>query len=284
MPESTSSPAPEGGGFLPAARGLAAPLGSVEQPNPRCRTSQALSSSNLQMFDQSKGKGILLLQNSFFLEKMKDAMKYINLEKLASAPVAHEPFEYLIVKEFVKGENKESLLADFPQIQKPGVFSLSELKYGPSFSSFIEELESHALTEILQEKFNIDLEGKPILTTVRGWCSKDRDGNIHTDSEWKLVTLLVYLNEEWEPQGGRLRLLRSKNINDYAAEVPPEWGSLIAFKRSDNSFHGHLPFEGRRRVVMLNWVTSEEKLKQELGRHNFSSLFKKIVPFTIKRN
>ncbi|TFE65719.1 2OG-Fe(II) oxygenase family protein [Methylacidiphilum caldifontis] len=210
-------------------------------------------------------------------------MKYISLEKLASAPVEHDPFEYLVVKGFVKTEYKDQLLSDFPQIKKPGVFPLSEVQFGPSFSSFIEELESPALTEILQEKFNIELLNRPILTTVRGWCSKDRDGNIHTDSVWKLVTLLIYLNEEWEPQGGRLRLLRSKNINDYVAEVPPEWGSLIAFKRSDNSFHGHLPFEGQRRVVMLNWVTDQETLNKELGRHNFSSLFKKFVPFTIKR-
>ncbi|WP_242524311.1 2OG-Fe(II) oxygenase family protein [Methylacidiphilum caldifontis] len=210
-------------------------------------------------------------------------MKYISLEKLASTPVEHDPFEYLVVKGFVKTENKDQLLSDFPQIKKPGVFPLSEVQFGPSFSAFIEELESPALTEILQEKFNIELLNRPILTTVRGWCSKDRDGNIHTDSVWKLVTLLIYLNEEWEPQGGRLRLLRSKNINDYVAEVPPEWGSLIAFKRSDNSFHGHLPFEGQRRVVMLNWVTDQETLNKELGRHNFSSLFKKFVPFTIKR-
>lgn len=210
-------------------------------------------------------------------------MKYLLLEKLLSAPVITDPFEYVIVKGFVNIETKETLLSDFPKIQKPGVFPLSELNYGPAFASFIEELESPQLTEIIQEKFRINLQNRPILTTVRGWCSKDRDGNIHTDSEWKLVTLLIYLNEEWEPQGGRLRLLRSKNINDFAAEVPPDWGSLIIFKRSDNSYHGHLPFEGERRVVMLNWVTDQEKLKKELERHNFSSLFKKLVPFTIKR-
>jgi len=31
-------------------------------------------------------------------------------------------------------------------------------------------------------------------------------------------------------------------------EVPPSDGTLVAFKRSDNSWHGHKPFSGKRRV------------------------------------
>ena len=40
-------------------------------------------------------------------------------------------------------------------------------------------------------------------------------------------------------------------------EVPPTEGTLLAFRRADNSWHGHKPFAGERRVIQFNWVTSE---------------------------
>ena len=50
----------------------------------------------------------------------------------------------------------------------------------------------------------------------------------------KVVTVLIYFNENWPQEGGRLRLVRSpNNINDYAAEVMPEGGNLIAFRRNE---------------------------------------------------
>ena len=95
------------------------------------------------------------------------------------------------------------------------------------------------------------------MITVRGRCAA-KDGRIHTDSETKLVTVLIYFNEPWEAKGGRLRLLRSPtDLNDMIGEVPPEAGTMIAFRRSDKSYHGHEPYEGVRRYVMINWMTSD---------------------------
>jgi SM-20-related protein len=100
---------------------------------------------------------------------------------------------------------------------------------------------------------------------------------VHTDAKWKILSVLLYLNPSWESAGGRLRLLRGKNIEQTAVEVVPKWGTLLAFKRSDHSWHGHLPAEGERRVVQLNWVTSQEKADSELNRHRRSGLFKRLL-------
>ena len=53
--------------------------------------------------------------------------------------------------------------------------------------------------------------------------------------------------------------------------------SALAFKRSDHSWHGHLPAEGERRVVQLNWVTSQEKADSELTRHRRSGFVKRLL-------
>ncbi len=72
-------------------------------------------------------------------------------------------------------------------------------------------------------------------------------------------------------------MLRSdNNLDDIVLELPPVAGTLLAFKRSDNSWHGHKPFDGERRVIQLNWVTDEEVVRREQGRHRFSATMKRI--------
>jgi hypothetical protein len=86
------------------------------------------------------------------------------------------------------------------------------------------------------------------------------------------------MNEGWESDGGRLRVLRSgTDLEDSVAEVPPYGGTLLAFKRSDNSWHGHKPHEGPRRAIQLNWVTSQDVVDREQSRHRFSTRVKKIA-------
>jgi Rps23 Pro-64 3,4-dihydroxylase Tpa1-like proline 4-hydroxylase len=112
------------------------------------------------------------------------------------------------------------------------------------------------------------------MVTVRAHC-RARDGQIHTDSKGKLITVLVYLNQSWEADGGRLRLLRSPDdIDDYVAEVPPDEGTLLAFRCSDNAWHGHKSFEGPRRAIQLNWVVDDAYLRREQRRHRISAFFK----------
>ena len=68
-------------------------------------------------------------------------------------------------------------------------------------------------------------------------------------------TILIYFNPEWKHETGALRLLRSPtDIEDYAAEVPPLSGTLLGFRRSGNSFHGHKRFEGERWMLQMSWV------------------------------
>ena len=94
----------------------------------------------------------------------------------------------------------------------------------------------------------------------------------------KIITILIYMNPGWEGAGGRLRLLRSgADLDDFVVEVPPEDGTLICFRRSDNSWHGHKPFNGPRRAIQMNWVNSQKVLRYETTRHRVSAVLKKIL-------
>jgi SM-20-related protein len=89
-------------------------------------------------------------------------------------------------------------------------------------------------------------------------------------------------DESWESSTGRLRILRNgEDLENYAAEVEPSGGTLLIFKRSDNSWHGHQPFEGRRRAIQLNWVTDQSVVEREQGRHGFSSKVKRLLQLVL---
>jgi len=204
-------------------------------------------------------------------------MDVFDLAAFRAVPLTRQPFEYVVVPGFVKPQICAAINAHYPCIEQPGSFPLPNLTYGPAFRQLLEALTGPDLQRAFEEKFHIDLANRPTMITVRGRCCP-KDGSIHTDSASKLITVLLYMNPHWEQSGGRLRLLRSAtDLDDILVEVPPEEGTLVAFRRSDNSFHGHMPFAGPRRVIQLNWVTDNRTVRREVFRHRVSAWMKRLA-------
>lgn len=207
------------------------------------------------------------------------AERCIDLGLVERTRLETDPFPYLIVPGFVPEAARAALSADYPKIDRPGSFPTADLEFGPAFRDFLAALEGPAMRDVFARKFAMDLSGRPTMVTVRGQAQL-KDGSIHTDTPSKLITVLVYMNEAWEAPGGRLRLLRSPSSLDNAiTEVPPAAGTLLAFKVTKNSWHGHAPASGPRRVVQLNWVESEAVVRRERLRHGLSARVKKLLPF-----
>jgi hypothetical protein len=203
-------------------------------------------------------------------------VRYLDLDAFRSVPLTTIPFQHLIVPGFVRSDACAKINTDYPKIAERGSFPVAQLSYGSAFGEFLAELESDEFRHAFEEKFGLDLSGRPTTTTVRGQCSP-KDGQIHTDSKGKIITVLIYMNPKWEETGGRLRLLHSStDLEDIIAEVPPIEGTLLAFKRSDNSWHGHKPFAGERRVIQFNWVTSEGDRRMAMLRHHVSAPLKRM--------
>jgi hypothetical protein len=205
-------------------------------------------------------------------------MSMIDLHALAAAPVATSPFKYFVATDLLDTDSLKEIRDDFPEISAPGIFPLAELDYGPAFAALIDEIKGEALEAEMAEKFEVDLSDKPLMITVRGQCQA-KDGQIHTDTESKLVTALLYLNDVWDKGGGRLRFLHgADDVTDAIAEVPPNGGTLVAFQRSDSSYHGHEPYVGERRYVMFNWMVSKAAARRQLRRHGLTAKLKRLVP------
>ena len=207
-------------------------------------------------------------------------MSILNLEAFRATPLLSTPFDYLAVPNFVRSEALVQIRHDFPSIEQGGSFPLASLKYGPSFAELTDELRGAEVRQVFCKKFGLDLTDRPTTLTVRG-RTRRKDGKIHTDSKTKLITVLLYLNSNWQSDGGRLRLLGSPHdIEDTIYEVPPEEGMLVAFRNGKNAWHGHKPFKGERRSLQLNWVTDEVAVRRSGRRHGLSAIIKRLNPIS----
>jgi len=202
----------------------------------------------------------------------------LDLAAIERAELNREPFDYLLASDTLASADLACVRRDYPKITAPGLFNPDALRFGPSFQQLLDDLASPAFEQTLGAKFGVDLTGRPRMVTIRGQTQR-RDGRIHADSTDKLITCLLYLNEQWDQGGGRLRFLRSAtNIDDYAVEIPPNGGSFAAFRVTPDSWHGHAPFAGERRSIMINWLRDGAAEIRNLRRHRISAWVKKFMP------
>jgi hypothetical protein len=200
----------------------------------------------------------------------------IDYDAIRAADMQHAPYDYMIGRGALRAEWIPALRESFPDIKVTGFHPLSQMKVEGAFAKLIEEIEGPEFTAAASKAMGIDLSPYPTLITVRK-VSAAHEGRIHCDSESKIATLLIYMNEGWLSPEGRFRVLRSEyDFNDYVAEASPEMGSFVAFRRADHSWHGHTPFVGERRVVQIAWVRSQADIDRKTKRHNLSSFFKNL--------
>lgn len=200
----------------------------------------------------------------------------LNLAALAATPLAHVPFDHLVVPGFLSPEIARKARLAFPEIQAGGLIPAGP-GGGGDLGRIVVALRSSVASRAFGDKFGVALDPSTLMITLRGHC-RATDGGIHADSKSKLITCLLYLNDGWTAEGGRLRLLRGPtDMEDMAAEIPPLDGMLVAFRRTDRSFHGHKPFEGVRRAIMFNWMVDAAAARREELRHGFSQGFKRIA-------
>ena len=203
-------------------------------------------------------------------------MQLLDKNQLNLAKVDNNFFPYFHVENALSHFlNSSDLVKDFPDIDSGGSFPSDNLKEG-ELKKLVEELEGDEFKAILENKLGVDLKDAEVITTLRGF-SRFKDGKIHTDSQSKIVTVLLYLNKNWDNEIGNLRLLKKNNdLDNYIQEISSEYGNLVAFKVTDNCWHGFMPFEGKRLSIQLNYIYPKS-LNLHKIRHKLSASFKKLI-------
>lgn len=198
----------------------------------------------------------------------------------ADVLVAQVPFAFLVAPAQLADEDREALLRDFPRYRSAGFFPYREQDCGPALRALVARLGGGEIADAIGRKLGMPaLSALPSITTLSDSVNR-RHGTIHTDSRSKVVTALLYLNPAWPgTSDGCLRLLRAGDDIDALAapEIRPLYGTLVAFRRADNSWHGHLPFEGERKVVQVAWLASAGDAARKQRRGGFSRVVKGLA-------
>lgn len=200
----------------------------------------------------------------------------LDLDKIRAADVHERPYPFFVVEQAIADGKADAVARDFPAIERAGVVNSRDTDPGPAFAALLEELEGDAFRQVIADKFGIELDGLDTKINIRGHA-RWTDGNIHTDTPTKAVTVLLYFNRDAEASDTGLRILNnSRDLDDYVAEVPPLLGNMLAFKVTPDCWHGHKPFEGERRSLQLNYLSGlERRGKHELVRRVASRLKRK---------
>jgi hypothetical protein len=204
-------------------------------------------------------------------------MSLIDFDAIADLETQREPFDYFMGTGALKPEAIAPLHGSFPDIKATGFHPLEQMKVEGAFAELIGEIESPAFTAAVSKALGLDLTPYPQLITIRK-VSAAHEGRIHCDSESKIATALIYMNDTWDSPEGRFRVLRNDHdFSDYVAEAAPETGAIVGFKRAGHSWHGHTPYVGERRVVQIAWVRSQADIDRKKKRHGMSSFFKRLL-------
>ncbi|HVP31696.1 MAG TPA: 2OG-Fe(II) oxygenase [Myxococcota bacterium] len=204
-------------------------------------------------------------------------MEIFDYDAFAAAPLRREPYDHLVVPGFVRREAIAAIARDYPRIDDAGSHPIEQVPCGPAFEAFWKEIQGDEFRRHFERKFGLELAGHPMMATVREYVEAV-DGSIHTDSKTKVITILFYFNDEWPHEGGRLRILRSAtDLDDYTDEVAPLAGTMLAFRRSEKSFHGHRPHAGHRRMVQVHWVDPKRIERNEQKRRSVRWRMKKLL-------
>jgi len=200
----------------------------------------------------------------------------LNLDALAASSLKTDPYPYFTVAEAIDSAQISRIIDEFPAINDGGSYNIEDVETSPAFQSLLDSIDTPAFRRIICDKFDVEVMDLPMMMTLRGY-SRKKDGRIHTDSKTKVATILIYLNHDWPAETGRLRVLRSADdIDDYVEEIMPGPGSLMAFKVTDNCWHGYPSFEGQRQSIQINFLTSEAAGNKHRFFHRLSAKLKSL--------
>jgi len=211
----------------------------------------------------------------------------LDIERIRAARPAEAPFRWASIAEsFVSRDVARELRDTFPggvyeRFVRPtgekrhdlrgknlrGKFaSGSDEALAPRWQELVLDIASAEYRAALEAASGVALEGLDIAITA--WAQ--RSGGFldpHTDNPGKVLAHLFYFNDaSWSSEdGGCLRILRSRSIDDVDTEVLPHLGRSVFFVRSERSWHGYLPVRADRERLALQVIFHYPSMEYSKG-------------------
>src|ERR1700731_388427 len=68
-------------------------------------------------------------------------LSLLDLDRLRASPLCRDPFDFVVVEEFVRPEHLSAIVGDFPALGQHGSFPLNGQPCGAAFARLAAELE-----------------------------------------------------------------------------------------------------------------------------------------------
>jgi Rps23 Pro-64 3,4-dihydroxylase Tpa1-like proline 4-hydroxylase len=195
-------------------------------------------------------------------------------EKLSHRFINATPFPHIVIDNFLHESLAEKLLAEFPDISlmHRSNHYLFTQKHELSFWANASELFSQLHQDLLSEEFRLfisqvsnvpvfmdsDFCGELHQGTNGSFLDMHVDFNLHPKQDTWIhdLTLLIYLNKNWqEDYGGQLLLQYQDNAKVY--EVAPIFNRCVIMRSDETTVHGYrqlkLPTNVTRKSILVNF-------------------------------
>ena len=248
------------------------------------------------------------------MNKFIDLSKF-NIETLAADFKSAEPFQHVIIDNFLNQEMTDQILNDLEndnfdkwdkrdqeQIQIKWRSDWKDDSEVPATTlSLIHFLNSGTFLRWLSKVTGIDgIIPDPYLTG--GGFNQINPGGtlaVHADGNWhdlmgvhRRLNVIVYLNKDWEDDwGGHFELwskTQDNKPNECVKKVRPDFNRMIVFRTDDFSFHGHptplkCPKDRSRRSLILYYYTNTRPVDEVQSLdYKHRALFHKPTDIGIK--
>jgi SM-20-related protein len=185
--------------------------------------------------------------------------RLIELARIHEQDLDTEPYSWAFVSELYGPDDAAALAATYPEDNFKTMFGSdgeksweyevrSLIHMSADVPSFPENLSAEwrqLAEDLLSADYRAamggligqDLSAAPLEVNVFHYGPGAWMGP-HKDLADKIVTHVLYFNEHWDPSsGGCLAILRSSEMSDVSAEIPPVVGNSAVLVRSETSWH-----------------------------------------------
>ncbi len=204
-------------------------------------------------------------------------------EEQASVYQSAHPYPHGQFENFLENPAARSAMEAFPKVKDEGwihYMHVNEKKHGlnkmdlipPFLQEVIRQLNSAEFVQSLSRLTGIEglkpdpsLEGGGLHQSQRGgYLNIHADFTVHPHKRtWRRrVNLLIYLNENWQPEyRGELELW-TRDMKSCARKILPVFNRCVIFNTDEDSFHGlpdpiQCPEDMTRKSIALYYFTEE---------------------------
>lgn len=183
----------------------------------------------------------------------------INIDRIEREELATQPYHWAFVNDLFTPEDAAALVASFPRdnfktvagydgekgyeyearslIDMGATVASHAKELSDAWSQLAADLLSPAYRQAMTHLTRCDLTVVPMEVNVFHYGPGAWLGP-HVDLKDKIVTHVLYFNEDWNRRdGGCLNVLSSSDMSDVVAEIPPVIGNSSVLVRSEKSWH-----------------------------------------------